>query len=243
MAVHANTEIVKFTAGQSVFSSQHEKETAMKQIRIREQVDDPQTWPHLLSPRTLIRREVLQPSYSRDEDLAYRLKENPSTDEDHWKSREVKWYVLSELSQGAAYELRVSYPSTVWTLEEAQEYWQGNNDLATTLTAQLSAETATSTTTTTMLASIKAAYTGISYQQSPESLPISYNLVLERLYFAVVPFQALKLALAIAIAVVVGFGVLIPKIHRYLIHVAATGAEPKSSPSSSSVARKSVKSD
>ncbi|KAF9976472.1 hypothetical protein BGZ73_008540 [Actinomortierella ambigua] len=240
MAVHANTEIVKFTAGQSTFGGQHEKEAAMKQIRIRDLVNDPQTWPRLLSPHMLIRRETLQPSYSREEDLVHRLKENPSSSEDYWKNREIKWYVLGELDQGAGYELRVSYPSTspadfimkVWTLAEAQEYWQGSGNNAIDLAAHFPSDT-------TMLASIKAIYTGVSYQHGPESLPIPYNLVLERLYFAVVPFQALKLALAIAVVVVVGFVVLIPKIHRYLIYVAATGAEPESS----SVAGKRTKYD
>ncbi|KAG0241935.1 hypothetical protein BGW41_005100 [Actinomortierella wolfii] len=242
LAAHANTEIVKFTAGQSIFADENERAAARMRISVPVPITNPLTWPQLDSPHTLIRNEIIQPSYTREEDLAHRLKEIPGTTEDQWKTLEVRWYVLNQLDQDAGYELRVSYPSTtpadfemkVWTLAEAQEclgknlkYGGGNFSYNPHLTHYFEEET-------TMFASIKAVYTGISYQRGPDTLPITYNLVLERLYFVVVPYQALKLALAIAVAVVIGFVILVPRIHRYLIHVAATGSEPESSWSSSS---------
>lgn len=66
-----------------------------------------------------------------------------------------------------------------------------------------------------MFARIKATYTGVSYRAGPESRPVPYNLVLERLYLHI-PYQALKLALVIVVAVVGGLGFLVPRLHGYL---------------------------
>lgn len=78
-----------------------------------------------------------------------------------------------------------------------------------------------------MLARIKATYTGVSFRSDgvsgPETLPIPYNIVLERLYF-MIPYQALKLAAVLAVVVVVGFGYLVPKTHRALVEMASGGS-------------------
>ncbi|KAF9432434.1 hypothetical protein BGZ76_010823 [Entomortierella beljakovae] len=75
-----------------------------------------------------------------------------------------------------------------------------------------------------MFARIKATYTGVSYQSDgitgPETLYVPYNIVLERLYL-MIPYQALKLAVAIAAAVIGGFGYLVPNIHRGLKRIAS----------------------
>lgn len=75
-----------------------------------------------------------------------------------------------------------------------------------------------------MLARIKATYTGVSYRSDgisgPETSPVPYNIVLERLYF-MIPYQALKLAAVLAVVVVVGFGLLTPRVHRALVDIAS----------------------
>ncbi|KAF9355853.1 hypothetical protein BGX26_006040 [Mortierella sp. AD094] len=136
------------------------------------------------------------------------------------QNREFKWYILEDLENGASFELRISYPSTspadfdmkVWTLDEAQEYLPTEIRLADHFSQ------------TAMFARIKATYTGISYQSngtsSPETFPIPYNLVLERLYL-MIPYQALKLAAVIAVVAVVGLGYVVPTTHRTLVNIAS----------------------
>lgn len=82
-----------------------------------------------------------------------------------------------------------------------------------------------------MFARVKATYTGISYlstgnsaTRSPETLPVPYNLVLERLYF-MIPYQALKLGAVIVVVVIAGLGCLVPNIHRALLNVASEAEE------------------
>jgi hypothetical protein len=82
-----------------------------------------------------------------------------------------------------------------------------------------------------MFARIKATYTGVSYLSdgntpSPETLPVHFNLVLERL-FLLIPYQALKLAAVIAAVAVCGLGYVVPQVHRALVHVAAEGIESR----------------
>jgi len=78
-----------------------------------------------------------------------------------------------------------------------------------------------------MLARIKATYTGVSYRSDgisgPETYPVPYNIVLERLYF-MIPYQALKLAAVLAVVVVIGFGFLTPSVHRFLVDIASGGS-------------------
>ncbi|KAF9577113.1 hypothetical protein BGW38_007884 [Lunasporangiospora selenospora] len=79
----------------------------------------------------------------------------------------------------------------------------------------------------TMFARIKATYTGVSHHSldgssvhAPESKLVPYNLVLEQLYFQVIPYQALKLTGVIIAIVVVGLGFLVPNLYRFLTQVA-----------------------
>ncbi|KAG0360841.1 hypothetical protein BGX24_005475 [Mortierella sp. AD032] len=122
------------------------------------------------------------------------------------KNRQFLWYVLKDLDNKASFELRISYPATspadfdlsVWTLTEAQEQLPTSVDLLDHFSEN------------TMFARIKATYTGVSYVSdgnapSPETLPVPFNLVLERLYL-LIPYQALKLAAVIAVVAVIGLG-------------------------------------
>ncbi|KAG0043562.1 hypothetical protein BGZ83_011264 [Gryganskiella cystojenkinii] len=157
--------------------------------------------------------------------------------EEDLENREFQWYVLQDLDEGASFELRISYPATspadfemkVWTMVEAQEHVPKSIQLSEHFSKN------------TMFARIKATYTGVSYQSSPpaqqsdqegsgsnssggpESRPVPYNLVLERLYFHI-PYQALKLAVAIALAVVLGLGYGVPMVHRFLKQIDASDA-------------------
>ncbi|KAF9901855.1 hypothetical protein EC991_005613 [Linnemannia zychae] len=82
----------------------------------------------------------------------------------------------------------------IWTLSEVEEWLPTSVNLLGHFPEN------------TMFARIKATYTGVSYLSdgdmfSPETLPVPFNLVLERLYL-LIPYQALKLA-AVIVAVVV----------------------------------------
>ncbi|KAG0328032.1 hypothetical protein BGZ99_006384 [Dissophora globulifera] len=144
------------------------------------------------------------------------------------QNREFKWYILEDLEDGASFELRVSYPATspadfdmvVWTLDEAQAHLPKNIQLRDHFSEN------------TMFARIKATYTGVSYRSDgvssgPETLPVPYNLVLERLYL-MIPYQALKLAVVIAVVAVVGLGYIVPTIHSALLRVANEGSAANS---------------
>ncbi|KAG0257309.1 hypothetical protein BG011_004023 [Mortierella polycephala] len=143
-------------------------------------------------------------------------------------NREFKWYVLKDLEDGVSFELRVSYPATspadfemsVWTLQEAQEHLSKDIRLVDLFPEQ------------TMFARIKATYTGVSYRShseqssseggaGPETLPVPFNVVLERLYF-MIPYQALKLAAVIAVVAVVGIRFLGPRVHQWLGDIASS---------------------
>lgn len=186
-------------------------------------VVDPTQWKHLSSPHTIIRQETILPSFAVDDvTIAHRMASPPSEEEDpllqeaigggDLQNREYKWYALDALSQGASFELRISYPATspadfemcVWTMNEAQKHVPRSIQLIDHFPKD------------TMFARIKATYTGVSYRAGPESRPVPYNLVLERLYLHI-PYQALKLALVIVVAVVGGLGFLVPRLHGYLL--------------------------
>ncbi|KAG0017033.1 hypothetical protein BGZ81_010934 [Podila clonocystis] len=196
---------------------------------------DPTQWKHLSSPHTIIQQETIVPSfYADDVTIAHRMASPPSEDGEEdpllqeaigggdLQNREYKWYALDALSQGASFELRISYPATspadfdmsVWTMTEAQKHVPRSIQLIDHFNKD------------TMFARIKATYTGVSYRAGPESKLVPYNLVLERLYMHI-PYQALKLAAVIAVAVVGGLGVLVPRLHGYLQAV-ASGKEKSS---------------
>ncbi|KAF9921753.1 hypothetical protein BGZ65_010091, partial [Modicella reniformis] len=166
------------------------------------------------SPHTIIRAESLPPFFYKDDVTISALKKHAAAavqqsplvremeiNEEGMDllDRKFKWYVLDNLEDGASFELRISYPATspadfemaVWTLEQAQEHLP-KEIVLTEYFPQASQHVRT-----TMLARIKATYTGVSYKSDgisgPETLPIPYNIVLERLYF-MIPHQALKLA-------------------------------------------------
>lgn len=78
------------------------------------------------SPHTIIQQETILPSfYTDDVTIAHRMASPPSEEgEDDpllleaigggdLQNREYKWYALDALSQGASFELRISYPATV----------------------------------------------------------------------------------------------------------------------------------
>ncbi|KAG0357807.1 hypothetical protein BC939DRAFT_459541 [Gamsiella multidivaricata] len=241
-ATHANTEKVVFVfALKQVPAVATEYETSGLNITAQEYpgIDDPFQWKKLSSPHSVIRTETILSSFHKQNATISLLSKGATglelptplartfvkdaivgTDP---QSRELRWYVLEHLEDGASYELRVSYPATyptdfeiaVWTLEQAQEQLPKDIHLVHRLPQN------------TMIASIRAAYAGVSYMtdgvSGPETFPIPYNLVLERLYF-MIPYQALKLAAAIVVAAVFGLGYLVPNIHRSLSDFASVRA-------------------
>ncbi|KAF8980278.1 hypothetical protein BGZ46_004419 [Entomortierella lignicola] len=240
--VHANTEKVIFTVKHSLSASDVQNTFSSAKVSNKSHsILDPTQWKRLSSPHTIIRAETLQPSFQENELVLTLLKQAVDThkassvsensvlvkdmeDGIDLQDREFKWYILNDLEDGASFELRISYPSTspadfdmkVWTLEEAQEYLPNEIRLADQFSQN------------TLFARIKATYTGISYQSngtssSPETFPIPYNLVLERLYF-MIPYQALKLAVVIAAVAVVGLGYIVPTVHRALVNIASAGS-------------------
>ncbi|KAF9104524.1 hypothetical protein BGX27_010053 [Mortierella sp. AM989] len=246
-AVQANTEKVIFTVNHAFTPpAGSDSDNTGKGSKGYYDIIDPTQWKRLSSPHTIIRAETLLPSfYENDVTISAQLKQAASSQSSSsprsqkstllkelengidLQNREFKWYILEDLEHGASFELRISYPSTspadfdmkVWTLSEAQEYLPKEIRLENHFPHN------------TMLARIKATYTGVSYQSdgtsSPETFPIPYNLVLERLYL-MIPYQALKLAAVIAFVVVAGLGFLVPKIHRALTNVAAQETSEKS---------------
>ncbi|KAG0281250.1 hypothetical protein BGZ95_005620 [Linnemannia exigua] len=139
------------------------------------------------------------------------------------QNRQFLWYVLKDLDHKTSFELRISYPATspadfdisVWTLTEAQERLPISVNLLDHFPEN------------TMFARIKATYTGVSYVSSgntpsPETLPVPFNLVLERLYL-LVPYQALKLAAVIVVVAVSGLGYVVPRVYRALVDIASEG--------------------
>ncbi|KAF9559059.1 hypothetical protein EC968_006756 [Mortierella alpina] len=197
----------------------------------------------LTSPHTLIRAETVRPSFDENSETIAALRKRAASPKGaeqpsdlireateggiDLQSREFKWYVLPDLDDGASFELRVSYPATspadfeilVWTLSEAQEHLPQHIRLLDNFSKN------------TMFARVKAVYTGVSYlstgnsaARSPETLPVPYNLVLERLYF-MIPYQALKLAVVIIIVVIVGLGYLVPTLHSALLDVVSGAGE------------------
>ncbi|KAG0000717.1 hypothetical protein BGZ80_008238 [Entomortierella chlamydospora] len=236
-AVQANTEKVIFTAKHiSAPSADSRIDNLAKDSKKTHSVLDPAQWKRLSSPHTIIRAETLLPSF-HENDLIHVLLEQAATQQSlpgsqkgtlvkdvedgiDLQNREFKWYILEDLENGASFELRISYPSTspadfdmkVWTLGEAQEQLPSEVRLADHFPQ------------TAMFARVKATYTGISYQSngtsSPETFPIPYNLVLERLYF-MIPYQALKLAAVIAVVAVVGLVYIVPTTHRALLNIAS----------------------
>ncbi|KAF9966513.1 hypothetical protein BGZ70_002126 [Mortierella alpina] len=204
---------------------------------------DPTLWRTLTSPHTIIEAETVRPSFYEDSETIAALKKRAAHSKGagqtsdlireateggiDLQNREFKWYVLSDLDDGASFELRISYPATspadfeilVWTLSEAQEHLPKHIRLSDYFSEN------------TMFARVKAVYTGISYlstgdsaSRSPETLPVPYNVVLERLYF-MIPYQALKLAAVIIVVVIVGLGYLVPAIHSALLDVASEAGE------------------
>ncbi|KAG0220575.1 hypothetical protein BGX31_010839 [Mortierella sp. GBA43] len=230
--VVANTEKVIFTVHHD--STQHSSGSD-KDLGASHGPVDPSQWKRMFSPHTIIRAETLVPSYYEKDVTIAALRKHAkaaeATPSPHHQSRplikeiesgqvdlqnrEFKWYVLEDLEDGASFELRISYPATspadfdmvVWTLDEAQAHVP--KDLV--LKEHFSQNT--------MLARIKATYTGVSYRSDgvtgPETRPVPYNIVLERLYF-MIPYQALKLAAVLVVVVVVGLGYLVPTTHRIL---------------------------
>ncbi|KAG0202587.1 hypothetical protein BGX28_004933 [Mortierella sp. GBA30] len=253
-AAQANTEKVIFTARHASSSNSASSSGTVASPRAESAsvakgyhgIVDPTHWKVLTSPHTIIRSEAVKPSfYEKDVTIAaLRMRANPSMNVGQAKvqseliqeavgggidlqNREFRWYVLQGLDDGASYELRVSYPATspadfellIWTLNEAQEHVPKNVHLLDYFPKE------------TMFVRIKATYTGISYRstgnsesQSPETLPIPYNLVLEKLYF-MIPYQALKLIAVIAVAVIVGLGFLVPRVHSGLLNMASGATE------------------
>ncbi|KAF9144891.1 hypothetical protein BGX30_011111 [Mortierella sp. GBA39] len=203
---------------------------------------DPSSWKTLTSPHTIIRADTILPSfYENDVTIASQrtrqhsgsssLSDSQLVNEEAYgvdlQNRQFIWYILKDLDNKASFELRISYPATspadfdmsVWTLEEAQERLPTSIHLLDHFPQN------------TMFARIKATYTGVSYlsngkSPSPETLPVPFNLVLERLYF-MIPYQALKLAAVIAVVAVGGIGYVVPRVHRALIEISAQGSKSK----------------
>ncbi|KAF8939568.1 hypothetical protein BGZ58_009356 [Dissophora ornata] len=233
-STYANTEKVIFTANHA--------STPAAELGIRgsdaaaQRMVNPSQWKRLSSPHTIIRAETLLPSfYENDIAISSQLKRLAPSPTSllsglvkdiaggvDLKDRDFKWYVLEGLEDGASFELRISYPATspadfemtVWTLDQVQGLVPNSTHLFEQFTQE------------TMFARIKATYTGVSYRSDgisgPETLPVPYNLVLERLYL-LIPYQALKLAAVIIIAVIVGLGFVAPNIRLALLDVASAG--------------------
>ncbi|KAK3841599.1 MAG: hypothetical protein J3R72DRAFT_153703 [Linnemannia gamsii] len=218
----ANTEKAIFTVNHSAhIPSENIKTDTSRQYH---GIIDPPSWKTLTSPYTIIRAEKVLPSFyendvtiasqrtRRSSGLSTNINNNNSQliSEQAYgvdlQNRQFLWYVLKDLDNKASFELRISYPATspadfdlsVWTLTEAQEQLPTSVDLLDHFSEN------------TMFARIKATYTGVSYVSdgnapSPETLPVPFNLVLERLYL-LIPYQALKLAAVIAVVAVIGLG-------------------------------------
>ncbi|KAF9922053.1 hypothetical protein FBU30_007848 [Linnemannia zychae] len=227
----ANTEKVIFTVHHSKPSKATQHNGNNKDAQ--QDAVNTSSWKILTSPYTMIRAEKIIPSfYENDVTIASqktRVLEsltsgsqfaNEQSNFVNLQSRQFIWYALKNLEDNASFELRISYPATspadfemsVWTFAEAQEWLPSNISLLDHFP------------TNTMFARIKATYTGVSYLSngdsfSPETLPIPFNLVLERLYF-MIPYQALKLAGVIAVVAVAGLGYVVPRIYCALLVVA-----------------------
>ncbi|KAF9281094.1 hypothetical protein BGZ88_011821 [Linnemannia elongata] len=247
-STHANTEKVIFTVNYSSSPSSSQEKTATSTTTRHVEKNsnkgyhgilDPSSWKTLASPHTIIRADTILPSfYENDVTIAsQRTRQHsgssllsdsqPLAYGDGLQNRQFIWYVLKDLDNKASFELRISYPATspadfdmsVWTLEEAQEQLPTSIDLLDHFPQN------------TMFARIKATYTGVSYLSngrlpSPETLPVPFNLVLERLYF-MIPYQALKLAAVIALVTVSGLGYAVPRVHRVLIEISAQDSKSK----------------
>ncbi|KAG9321648.1 hypothetical protein KVV02_005446 [Mortierella alpina] len=240
---HANTEKVIFTARHAAESHSSPTGGSVTDAVGYHGILDLTLWKTLTSPHTIIQAEMVRPSFYENSETIAALKKRAASSKGagqtsdlireateggiDLQNREFKWYVLPDLDDGASFELRISYPATspadfeimVWTLSEAQEHLPKHIRLLDHFSKN------------TMFARIKAVYTGISYlstgdsaTHSPETLPVPYNLVLERLYF-MIPYQALKLAAVIIIVVIVGLGYLVPTIHSALLDVASGAGE------------------
>ncbi|KAF9103536.1 hypothetical protein BGX29_003235 [Mortierella sp. GBA35] len=234
----ANTEKVIFTVDHT--HNHSSQKTPPGTTTTKENTDgyhgiiDPSSWNILTSPHTIIRAEKVLPSFYKDDVTIGSQRRRASgsvvsqlINEEAFgvdlQNRQFIWYALKDLNHQASFELRISYPATspadfelwVWTLREAQEYLPASTDLLDHFPKN------------TMFARVKATYTGVSYLSdgkppSPETLPVPFNLVLERLYF-MIPYQALKLAAVIAVVAIGGLGYLVPRVHRTLIEVAGKG--------------------
>ncbi|ORZ02940.1 hypothetical protein BCR43DRAFT_430308 [Syncephalastrum racemosum] len=112
--------------------------------------------------------------------------------------KEKQYYALSGLNLGSSYELRVSYSASFPT------------DFSLDLLDICKVEDGT----VTWIAQIQTAYAGVSHMPGKEHAPVSYNLVLENLYFGFLFHQVYKVVLIIAALLAFGALYLIPRVQR-----------------------------
>ncbi|KAI9481328.1 MAG: hypothetical protein EXX96DRAFT_455553, partial [Benjaminiella poitrasii] len=112
----------------------------------------------------------------------------------------IHWYQLNDLKDGAKYEVRISYPAITpadFQLKILNKCKTENNLWSYTL--QLSAEC-----------------TGVSNLKGIEFQPVTYNLVLETLYFGFLFYQAYKIVIAILLVLCIGQFLLVPYIRNLI---------------------------
>ncbi|KAI7902169.1 uncharacterized protein BX663DRAFT_561745 [Cokeromyces recurvatus] len=110
------------------------------------------------------------------------------------------YYQLDKLREGVNYEVRISYPAITPADFRLKIVSQCKVNELLTYTLQVSAK-----------------YTGVSNIKGIESQPVTYNLVLEKLYFGFLFYQVYKIVIAISIVLCIGYFVFIPYLKNLII--------------------------
>ncbi|KAL1914374.1 uncharacterized protein VTP21DRAFT_8954 [Calcarisporiella thermophila] len=107
-----------------------------------------------------------------------------------------QWYKIAGLKTGDNYELRISYPSTHPT-GFSLDLFSGNDGRMSKWLR------------------VRAEYEGYSHLPNRESIPVPFNIVLERLVYGL-SIQAYKLALTILLTILAGIYFVVPAVKRQL---------------------------
>ncbi|CEG71689.1 hypothetical protein RMATCC62417_07382 [Rhizopus microsporus] len=114
---------------------------------------------------------------------------------DSISSQQSKYYALANLKNGSTYEIRVSYPA----ITPADFYIKTLGTCQGDLYLEISAKS-----------------TGVSRITQAESEVITFDLVIENLYFGVLFYNVYKLVITISITLFISYFILMPRVKRFI---------------------------
>ncbi|RUS15745.1 hypothetical protein BC937DRAFT_92051 [Endogone sp. FLAS-F59071] len=174
---------------------------------------------------TLRSARSLKPPYSiyRNECILPRTVEiDPSQHAELGNVPFQRWYTLEALVDNESYEARISYAATTPTdfklllLSYSDMIKIANfSDLVPHLVDSTNGQQPISIFPNQFLL-VEGVFTGVSYIPSAKQNPVSYNIVLEKVYLGGIPYQAGKLAVAIIASLFVGIFVIVPWVEQVI---------------------------